>query len=312
MEENYYDILGVNKESSDEEIKKAYRKLALIHHPDKNGGDDTMFKKINAAHDTLTDPEKRQIYDNPEPEFPAMFSGNNMFEKLFREMTGMNSRPRVIKRNNILYRVSIKLSDIHFGLSKSLKIKLNKICFDCQQKCSNCKGSGNIMKVQQNGPFIQHIQTKCRLCNGTGSVNKKNASCNQCGGNGKYETYETLNFTVPKGANAEFNTVFTGKGEQEQNPGDVPGDLIISIQIETDPHFERLDENLLFKTTITLAECFTGKKIDIPHYDEIITVDTTSFGIINPNKRYNIKGKGLCGKGDLIIVFKVEIVRAHV
>ena len=303
-EDNYYDILGVGKDASEEEIRKAYKKLALIHHPDKNGGDDTMFKKINTAHDTLINPEKRHIYDNPEPDFDGEV---NPFEMFFRDMPGMHfaQKSGPIRRNNVIYRINVKLRDIHTGLTKTLKIKLNKICFDCKQKCSSCKGSGIEVKIIKNGPFIQQVQSPCKVCNASGSTNKINPACGICKGAGNYQINDTIVVNIPKGANADYKIIFRKKGEQEQNPGEIPGDFIVALQIEDDPYFKREADNLIYTTRLTLAESFIGKDISVPHYDENITVNTNIFGIINPNNRYFIKGKGLCGRGDLIFVFEI-------
>ena len=135
MSENYYDILNIEKDASNDDIKKAYRKLALKTHPDKNGGDDTMFKTINMAYETLSDPDKRHVYDNPN-QMPD-FGGGDIFEQLFRGMGGMNVNMNMnmnnqtsrgpTKRGNHLYKIQISLKDIHTGLVKTLKLKLNKI-----------------------------------------------------------------------------------------------------------------------------------------------------------------------------------------
>lgn len=313
MSDNYYDILGVNKDASDDEIKKAYRKLALKTHPDKNGGDDTMFKKINLAYETLSDPDKRRAYDNPN-QMPDLggFPGGDIFEQLFRNMGGMNINVNINgqrrgpqKRGNHLHRVNISLRDIHTGLIKTLKLKLNKVCFDCRTTCGNCNGSGITTRIQQTGPFVQQIQSGCNMCSGIGTININNSRCNKCHGSGNIIQEETIRVEIPKCTRSGYTITYTGLGEQAQKIGEEAGDLVVEINIEEDPYFVREDNDLIFKTKLTLAETFLGKDIVIPHFDEHIRINTNIFGIINPNKRYHIKDKGLGGDGDLIFIFEI-------
>jgi DnaJ-class molecular chaperone len=316
MSDNYYDVLGVNKDATEDEIKRAYRKLALKTHPDKNGGDDTMFKKINIAYETLSDSDKRHVYDNPNqmPDFGSGgFPGGDIFEQLFRGMGGMNINVNIngqnhrgpTKRGNHLHRIGISLKDVHTGIIKTLKLKLNKVCFDCKTNCNNCNGSGMTIRLQQTGPFVQQIQSQCNMCSGSGSVNKNNTNCTRCNGTSGYIDEETIKVEIPKASNYGYKIVFEKMGEQAQKQGEQAGDLIIEVIVEEDPYFVREQDNLIFKTKLTLAESFLGKEIIIPHFDEHIRVNTNIFGIINPNKRYHIKDKGLASKGDLIFIFEL-------
>lgn len=312
MSDNYYEILGVNKDASEEDIKKAYKKLALKTHPDKNGGDDTMFKKINLAYETLSDTDKRRHYDNPNqmPNFGA-FHGEDIFEHLFKNMNmsmnmnmNMNvNRPK--KRGNHIYKLNISLRDVYKGISKTLKVKLNKVCFDCKITCNNCNGSGMIFRVHQMGPLIQQTQNSCNVCHGNGIITNNNSSCQLCKGDGNYIIDETVKIDVPKCTYTGYKIVFNKLGEQAKARDDEPGDLIVEITIDEDPYFIREENNLIFKVKLTLVETFLGKDIVIPHFDEHFHVNTNVFGIINPNKRYHIKGKGLCSTSDLIFVFEV-------
>jgi DnaJ family protein A protein 2 len=318
MSDNYYDILGVDKDANEVDIKRAYRKLALKTHPDKNGGDDTMFKKINTAYETLSDSDKRHVYDNPNqmPDFgnggfhSGGFHGGDIFEQLFR---GMNINVNIngqktngpTKRGNHVHRIGINLKNVHTGLIKTLKLKLNKVCFDCKSTCNNCNGKGITIRLQQTGPFVQQLQTQCDQCNGTGSINKNNLDCNSCNGTSTYIVEETIKVEIPKGTVPGHKIIFNRMGEQEQKSGDEAGDLIIEIVVEDDPYFTRENNSLVFKSKLSLAETFIGKDIIVPHFDEHIRVNTHIFGIINPNKRYHIKGKGLCGEGDLVFIFEI-------
>jgi DnaJ-class molecular chaperone len=312
MADNYYNILGVSKDASDDEIKKAYRKLALKTHPDKNNGDDTMFKKINLAYETLSDTNKRYEYDNPNqmPNFSGSFGGD-VFEQIFRGMSGINiningqrqSGPS--KRENHLHRVHVSLKDVHTGIFKTLKLKLNKVCFDCRTTCRNCNGNGMTISIQQLGPYVQQIQSRCGICNGIGIIHNNNSGCKKCYGVGNIVDEEIIKIEIPSGSESGYRVVFNRLGEQPKNSGEEAGDLIVEVIVNNDPYFVRENDNLIFKTKITLAEIFVGKDIMIPHFDDNLIINTNMFGIINPNKRYHIKGKGLCGKGDLIFIFEI-------
>jgi DnaJ-class molecular chaperone len=306
--DNYYNILGISKDASEDDIKRAYRKLALKTHPDKNGGDDTMFKKINLAYETLSDPNKRNAYDNPSmmPNIDG-FPGD-IFEHFmgsFNINMNMNINNRHVKRQSHVHRINIDLKDVHKGLIKTLKLKLNKICFNCLDICGSCNGSGNIVRVQQAGPFFQQIQTQCGNCNGMGQMTKKNINCMNCEGkNIKFEEH-TVKVDIPKGVNNGYNIVFKGLGEQAQKSIEESGDLVVEIIVNEDPYFGREHNNLIYRCKVTLVESIIGKEVIVPHFDEHINMNINIFGIINPNKRYHIRGKGLGGDGDLIFIFEV-------
>ena len=316
MSDNYYDILGVSKDASEDEIKKAYRKLALKTHPDKNGGDDTEFKKINLAYETLSNPDKRSAYDNPN-EIPNMggmhgFAGGDIFEQLFRGMGGMNINVNIngqgrgpAKRQTHVHKINISLKDVHVGLTKTLKLKINKVCFECQVECNACNGTGVIRRMQQMGPFIQQVQNQCGNCSSTGNIKKNNMNCVNCNGTNSKQEEHTIKVDIPKNVENGYQVIFKDLGEQVQKRSEEAGDLIVQIIIEDDPYFKREGNNLIYHTKLALSETFLGKEIIVPHFDEHIRMNTNIFGIINPNKRYHLKGKGLGGNGDLIFVFEI-------
>lgn len=319
---DYYDILCVNKNATEDEIKKAYRKLALKTHPDKNGGDDTEFKKINLAYETLSDSDKREVYDNPNtmPNMSGMpgmsgmydmhgFTNGDMFEQIFRGMNiniNMNSSNRRVRRQNHVYRINISLKDVHMGLTKTLKLKINKICFICVDKCNTCNGNGAIMRLQQNGPFINQVQVNCNICSGSGQTNKTNTNCSDCNGTNMKQEENTIKVDIPKNVVNGNQTIFSGLGEQAQKRNEEAGDLVVEIVVEDDPYFQRENNNLIFKSKITLAETLLGKDVIVPHFDEHIKMNINIFGIIDFNKRYHLKGKGLGNRGDLIFQFEYQ------
>jgi DnaJ-class molecular chaperone len=310
---DYYSILGIDKSASDDEIKKAFRSLALKYHPDKNqeAGAEEKFKEINEAYETLSDGDKKRRYDmgeepnqgnvnmnmNPQDIFEQFFSGSG---HPFAQMFGQQNKN---KRGNSIYQIKIKLSDAHTGLMKKLKVNIKKTCFDCKTNCKNCGGKGMIMT--QHGPFIQ--QHTCGNCAGNGMISSKNSSCKNCLGVGETTSGEMCNIDIPKGVVSGHNLVAPGLGEQPQKQGEIPGDLLFQIIVENDPYFRRENGNdLVFTCKLTFKESIIGKEIKIPHFDGMMVENTKGFGVINPMKRYSYKNKGLGCLGDLVLQFEIE------
>lgn len=324
-EKDYYSILGVSKDASESEIKKAFRKKALECHPDKTGGDktggdDTLFKEINLAYETLSDSDKRHAYDNPNPFgnlnmggdhndiFAQMFSGMGGFGNMNININGQNVNvnrgPQ--KRASHNHNIKISLRDCHTGIKKNLKITVVKNCLSCTSNCSRCNGRGVIHQAIQTGPFIQQVQTNCNNCNGSGIMNNANSSCQNCHGKLTIEEEKLIMLDLPICVSNGHSIKFDGLGEQIKKNGEIPGDLIIQITVDQDPYFVRENDNLIYKCKLTLVESITGKVITVPHFDEPITINTHIFGTINPNKRYHLKNRGLGSKGDLIFQFEIE------
>jgi DnaJ-class molecular chaperone len=299
---DYYKILNLDKNASDNDIKKAYHNLALKYHPDKSGGDDTKFKEINGAYEVLSDPVKKRDYDNPPQQ--ADF---NIFESLFRNF-GQRSQqynPENSRRNNINYILNIQLRDIYTGLDKTLKIKVKRECMSCKLRCLICNGNGVIQQTIQQGPFIQQIQTMCNNCNAKGFTINKNESCVFCLGSLQKEEIHTVTINIARSCPENKTFTFPGLGEQIQSPKEHPGDLVVSLKVLPDPHFIRENDHLIYHMKITLVESIIGKQITIPHFEKDININTNMFGILNPNKRYHIKKMGLNTNGDLIFVFEI-------
>jgi len=317
--EDYYKILGVSSDASDNEIKKAFHKLALVNHPDK-GGDKEKFQKINVAYETLSDPDKRREYDNPNPfgnighggggGFPHFF---NPFDQMFGggmhgHMQGgmhenLNLQPK--KCNDSLFTVNLKLKDVHNDVNKTYKISIKKTCLKCLNKCDKCNGSGKQTVHRQLGPMTQIMTTTCNSCNGKGDINKSDSNC-ECGGKDITED-KKIEVKIPKCSPNDHTIVFDGLGEQPTNKRDKPGNLVFKILIQdSDEHFVRRDNNLVYTTTIDLKSSIIGKDIEIPHYDNPIHLNINTLGIINPQKEYILFNMGLGLKGNLILRFKIE------
>lgn len=324
MAKDYYKILGVENKASSDEIKKAYRKLALKYHPDKNSDPDaeSKFKEFSEAYEVLSNDEKRSHYDRFGSDGPSMgnngFGGINMEDifSSFGDIFGNGGRreQRQKKGSDLRIKVSITLHDIIFGVNKKLKYNRNVQCSGCSgtggedlTNCHSCQGSGQKVFVQ-NTPFGSFKQvTACNSCGGEGKVIKN--PCKSCHGKGVVAKEETVDVEIPKGAvNGNFMAM-----PQFGNwvRGGIAGDLQIIIDEVIDPIFKREELNLIYDDNISIIDAILGteKKLSIPHGSEIkyiITPGTTH------GKLLRISGKGIPDAhfgsyGDLYIRFNLKV-----
>jgi DnaJ family protein A protein 2 len=322
-----YDILEVSRNASQEDIKKSYKKLAFQFHPDKNKDNkdaEIKFKEISNAYSILSNPETKERYDHLGDEnFNNDSGGNNqqeaanmdeIFQHLFGSRRGgfnpfgdfgQNNN----RCNNIIKHYNITLEDIYNGISKTVKITLNKYCTKCFTTCTTCKGSGMIQQIMQVGPMTQIFNMTCNKCGGAKIMNKNNKDCKECKGNGTFEVEQTAVLNMPKGFDSN-HTIFEGFGEQPQTPGQKPGNLIFEFRLMQHALFSKQGNDLYYKHTLTLTESIIGKLITIEYFGEQIKINTNQFGIINPSKQYILKNRGLPiyntqKKGNMIIEFNI-------
>ena len=282
---DYYDILGVNKSASKDEIKKAYRANAFKHHPDKNPGNkasEEKFKEASEAYSILSDEKKKTNYD----QFGhAAFEGGNgqgfsgfdtssfsdIFEDFFGDFSegsrGPSGRSSASRGNDLRYDLSINLEDAYKGLEKKIDYTTYKKCVGCSGsgaepgskpiKCDYCKGNGKIRSSQ--GFFT--VQQTCPQCQGSGeNINKK---CKKCRGDGKTQSDESISVKIPRGVDDGTRIRLSGKGEAGAKGGG-NGDLYLFISVQNHNLFKRSEENLFFELPITFADAALGTAIEVP------------------------------------------------
>ena len=330
---DFYDVLGVSKNASPEELKSAYRKLAVKHHPDKNPGDkasEDKFKEAGEAYGILSDQEKKQNYDNfGHAAFDRGGGGrqsggfggadfSDIFEDFFGDFGGGGSS-RSRKTNNsrgsdLRYDLSITLEEAYEGKKQDIKFSTTEKCATCKgngskpghspDRCTVCEGNG---KVRSNQGFFT-VQQTCHQCQGTGE--EITDPCTDCNGQGNKQASKKISVTIPKGVDDGTRIRLAGKGEAGTKGG-ASGDLYLFINVYSHDLFKRSDENLFFEFPISIADAALGTTIEIPTIDggraKIKIPDGTQNG-----KQFRLKGKGMpymrgSGNGDLYVQVNTEV-----
>lgn len=327
---DYYEILGVSRQADEEEIKKAYRKMALKYHPDRNPGDkeaEERFKEAAEAYEVLHDPEKRELYDRYGHEglqssgfrgfggFEDIFSSfGDIFEDFFgfgRRSRGSASRPR--EGADLRYDLSISFMDAARGKEMELKIPRMETCSACRgsgiepgtqpEYCPTCGGRGQV--VQTQGFF--RISTTCPRCHGEGRIITH--PCAACRGRGRTERTKTLSIKIPAGIADGSRLRFRGQGEDGTNGGP-PGDLYVVVHVEEHEFFRREGDHLFCTIPISMVQAALGAEIEVPTLEQPKKL-TIPKGTQN-GQVLRLKGEGFphirgSGKGDLIIEIQVKI-----
>lgn len=307
----YYDILGVNKNASIDEIKRAYRKKATTEHPDK-GGDEKKFQEISNAYHVLSNPDKKRNYDNAGGS--EQNSGGRPDHDIFRHFFGGGSRfrqqeeERIIKCNDIVHNYPITLEDVFKGIKKQVRIKIKAYIFDCFEDCDKCQGKGMIKNMTQQGPFCQIFTSNCNNCNGSGSSVKKGKE-----NESTYEKEEIINLEIPKSIRNNTKIVIDKNGEQPKRKNIQAGNLVFNIQIKDHNIFSRDNFDLITKFNIDYIGSIVGKDIELNILNsDKLQINTKEFGIIQSNRKYNFPNKGLylndnkSNRGNLFIEFIID------
>lgn len=296
-----YQVLGLDRDASPEDIRKAYRKLAVQHHPDK-GGDAEKFKQVSSAYEILSDEQKKANYDQfGNEQGPSGGAGMpDMGDFIRNMMFGQQQRtPGMRRSNDVRHLIEISLDDAFNGVTKKLKINLDHPCYSCQQSCAQCKGSG--FTVMQMGPF--GMQKPCGACEASGSISK---GCPSCNFKKNIQESDIIQLNIGKGVQSGEHIIVNGKGEQPRKQGEIPGNLIVIINVRNHQFFQREGNHLVFTTKISFDDSVKGATVTVPHFAGEMNIDTSYFGIIDPRLRYEIKGKGMTPDAHLYIIFDIQ------
>lgn len=324
---DYYEVLGVGKNATEDEIKKAYRKLAIKYHPDRNPDDakaEEKFKEAAEAYDVLHDPQKRQAYDQFGFDGPAGaggfggfgggggFSMDDIFSMFgdvfggrgggFGGFGGFGGGRRQTTRHrgsDLRLKVRLTLQEVATGVTKKFKVRKDIECSHCHgsgaeagsgtETCPHCHGSGVEIRRQQSIFGEVQTQTTCHVCNGEGSVIKN--KCHECGGTGVVKGEEVVEIKIPAGVAEGMVVNVPGKGNAGQHNG-IPGDIQVLIEEEPNDTFVRDGNNVIYNLLLDFPTATLGGSVDIP------TIDGKSVRIkiepgTQPGKTLRLRGKGL-------------------
>ena len=330
-DKDFYEILGVQRNASDDEIKKSYRKLAMKYHPDRNKDDkesERKFKEVSAAYEILKDSEKRSAYDQYGHDafrqggmgggqgfgdFGGGFS--DIFEEFFGGGFGGQSRQRGPQRGNDLrYNMSVSLQEAYSGKKSQIRIPSYEGCDLCSatgsadksgpSTCSTCGGQGKVRSTQ--GFFS--IERPCPTCGGEGSSIKN--PCLKCSGTGQVKKQKTISVTIPAGVDTGTRIRISGEGEPGQR-GAGNGDLYIFVEVQKDKLFEREEENIFCQIPISITTAILGGDVEVP------TIEGKKARLNIPpgtqsETQFRLKGKGTSilrqtRRGDMYVEANVEI-----
>ena len=339
---DYYEVLGVGKDASEDEIKKAYRKIAIKYHPDRNPGNkeaEEKFKEAAEAYDVLHDPQKRQQYDQFGFNGPAgggfgEFNGGSMnmddifsmFGDIFGGRAGFGGfgggqrRPQQYRGSDLRLKVRLSLNDVANGVTKKFKVRKDVVCSHCHgsgaesgsaaETCPTCHGSGVVMHTTQS--FFGMVQTQgvCPTCDGEGKVIKN--KCHNCGGSGIVKGEEVVEINIPAGVAEGMVVNIPGKGNAGKHNG-INGDIQVYIEEEPNDTFVRDGNNLIYNLLLDFPTAALGGEVEIP------TIEGTKLKVkiengTQPGKTLRLKGKGLPavqgygrGIGDLVVNISVYV-----
>lgn len=331
---DYYEVLGIKRGASEDELKKAYRKLARKYHPDVNPGDkaaEEKFKEISEAHEVLTDPEKRKQYDalghaafegfrpgaggSREGFGTGGFGGgggfdfSEVFGDLFGQGGGFHSAgPR--RGADLEYEMEVDFREAVLGAEKEISYRRSAPCSACSGRgyqpgtgggaCPQCGGRGRV--ALQRGPIS--LQQACPQCRGSGRL--PGAPCTQCGGKGSEPRAERIRVHIPAGVDNGSRVRLAGKGEAGPD-GASPGDLFIRVRVRPDPRFRREGDDLVAAVEVPLLDALLGGTVLVPTLDDAVRMKVPA-GTQN-GQRFRFKGKGVAARGDLYAQVEVQVPR---
>lgn len=346
MSRDYYDILGVSRSASDQEIKKAFRKMAHEYHPDKSKGNEEKFKEVNEAYQVLSDSEKRRAYDQfgragpgtggssgfrPEDfsrqgpfggftgqGFGADFEDiGDIFSDFFGGMTGRRQKRKSSHGRDIEMDAAIRFDEAVFGAIKTIGLRKKNECETCKGTgaeagtkpiaCVVCQGTGTVTQVQHTFLGQMRVQTACPHCDGQGSVIQ--SKCRSCGGGGVVETEKTIEVKIPAGISDGQTIRLSGLGEAGLR-GSASGDLFVNVHVESSKEFARKGDDIHSTASISFVQASLGAVIEMMSIDGKVELKIPSGS--QPNQVFRLRGKGVPhlrgrGRGDHFVTLNVVI-----
>ena len=338
---DYYEVLGVEKTASEAEIKKAYRKLAIQYHPDKNPGDkeaEEKFKEAAEAYSVLSDKDKRARYDQFGHAGMGGAAGggfsdfgdfdlNDIFSSVFGHGFsgfgggGGRASQRKFRGSDLRVKVKMSLKDVSTGVEKKFKLKKYVMCEHCHgtgaegdgatETCPTCHGTGSVTRTQQSIFGMMQTQSVCPQCNGEGKIIKN--KCKHCSGEGIVYGEEVVEVKIPAGVAEGMQLTVNGKGNAGKRNG-VPGDLLVVIEEEAHPDLIRDENDLIYNLLLSVPTAALGGAVEIPTIDGKVKVKIEPG--TQPGKVLRLRGKGLPsvnsygysnGTGDLLVNVSVYI-----
>ncbi|MGI6243161.1 MAG: molecular chaperone DnaJ [Prevotella sp.] len=344
---DYYEVLGVDKNASEDEIKKAYRKMAIKYHPDRNPGNkeaEEKFKEAAEAYEVLHDPQKRQQYDQfgfngPQGGFGGFGGGGmdmddifSMFGDIFGGHAGgfggfggfgggqSGGRKRVYRGNDLRLKVKLSLQDVASGVTKKFKVRKDVVCNHCHgtgaegsatpETCPTCHGSGMVNRTVRSVFGMMTTQSECPTCHGEGTIIKN--KCKVCGGTGIVKGEEVVEINIPAGVEEGMVINVNGKGNAGPRNG-VNGDIQVIIEEEANDTFVRDHQDVIYNLLLDFPTAALGGSAEIPTIDGKRVRMKVEPGT-QPGKSVRLRGKGLPavqgygrGMGDLIVNMSVYV-----
>jgi molecular chaperone DnaJ len=330
---DYYDVLGVSRSASDEEVKRAFRKLAMEYHPDRNKreGAEEKFKEINEAYQVLSDPTKRASYDRfghmgvPGNGGARGFEGfdnfggfGDIFEAFFGGFGGgTRTRPNAARRGaDLQYSLAVEFEDAVFGIDKEVELQRTEMCSRCRGSksepgsstttCANCNGSGQVRRAHQSvfGQFVQVVP--CGTCRGEGRIITQ--PCAQCRGTGHERRTRNLEVSIPAGIEDSTQVRLRGEGEPGVNGGP-PGDLYVIVRVKPHPVFSREGNDILYTQPVNIAQAALGARLKVPTLTGDVELEIPAG--TQSGQVFRLKSRGVpylrsTRKGDQLVSVVVE------
>lgn len=327
---DYYEVLGVSRSASAQEVKKAYRRLARQYHPDVNDDPDaeTRFKEINEAYQVLSDAEKRSAYDRFGHaglrngrvgfDFGGFRDPFDIFAEVFGGGFGVRSTRRGPRRGSDLrYDLQLSFEEAVFGCEKEIEVTRYEVCPECKgtrakpgtstERCPECNGTGQVRRVQRSilGSFVS--VTTCPTCNGEGATIPE--PCPRCGGDGRVYVSRKLSVTVPPGVDTGTQIRLTGEGEIGRRGGP-SGNLYVVLHVEPHPTFQRRGDDILVEMQVNVAQAALGAEVKVPTLEgeETISVPAgTQSGAILRLRNQGVPHLQRNGRGDQLVLIRVAV-----